>query len=67
MDSLIASPVTLGLLVLNIAASLIAFGNAAFMSQNILWVVVGFLTGIIGIPESNRIRLGLGLRYLSTG
>lgn len=38
MDSLIASPVTLGLLVLNIAASLIAFGNAAFMSQNILWV-----------------------------
>jgi membrane associated rhomboid family serine protease len=38
MDSLISSPVTLGLLMLNIAASLIAFGNAAFMTQNILWV-----------------------------
>lgn len=38
MDSLIASPVTMGLLVLNVAASLIAFGNPAFMSQNVLWV-----------------------------
>lgn len=38
MDSLLASPVTLGLLALNIAASLIAFGNASFMAQNILWV-----------------------------
>ncbi|MBA3068491.1 MAG: rhomboid family intramembrane serine protease [Hyphomonas sp.] len=38
MDSLLASPVTLGLLVLNVAASLIAFSNPAFMQQNILWV-----------------------------
>lgn len=38
MDSLIASPVTMGLLVLNIAASMIAFGNPTFNSQNILWV-----------------------------
>lgn len=38
MDSLIASPVTLGLLVLNVIASLIAFRNEAFMQQNILWV-----------------------------
>lgn len=38
MDSLFASPVTFGLLVLNIAASLIAFSNPAFMTQNVLWV-----------------------------
>lgn len=38
MENLIASPVTMGLLVLNVAASLIAFGNQTFMSQNILWV-----------------------------
>lgn len=38
MDHLFASPVTFGLLVLNIAASLIAFSNQTFMSQNILWV-----------------------------
>ncbi|MFN7163835.1 MAG: rhomboid family intramembrane serine protease [Hyphomonas sp.] len=38
MDSLIASPVTLGLLVLNVIASLIAFRNDAFMQQNILWI-----------------------------
>lgn len=38
MDSLFASPVTLGLLVLNVIASLIAFRNEAFMQQNILWV-----------------------------
>ncbi|MBK8198240.1 MAG: rhomboid family intramembrane serine protease [Acidobacteria bacterium] len=33
-----ASPVTLGLLALNVAASLIAFSNPAFMHQNVLWV-----------------------------
>lgn len=38
MDSLLSSPVTLGLIVLNVAASLIAFSNSAFMSQNVLWV-----------------------------
>ena len=38
MDSLFASPVTLGLLVVNVIASLIAFRNEAFMQQNILWV-----------------------------
>ncbi len=38
MDSLLASPVTLGLLVLNVIASLIAFRSEAFMQQNILWV-----------------------------
>jgi membrane associated rhomboid family serine protease len=38
MESLLASPVTMGLLALNIAASLIAFSNAPFMQQNILWV-----------------------------
>jgi membrane associated rhomboid family serine protease len=38
MDSLLTSPVTLGLLVLNVIASLIAFRNEAFMQQNILWV-----------------------------
>jgi len=38
MDSLIASPVTLGLLVLNVIASVIAFRNDAFMQQNILWI-----------------------------
>lgn len=38
MDSLIASPVTLGLLVLNVIASLIAFQNPRFMDQNILWI-----------------------------
>ena len=38
MDSLFASPVTMGLLVLNVIASLIAFQNAAFMQQNVLWV-----------------------------
>ena len=38
MDSLIASPVTLGLLVLNVIASLIAFQNPRFMQQNILWI-----------------------------
>lgn len=38
MDSLLASPVTMGLLALNIAASLIAFSNPVFMQQNILWV-----------------------------
>ena len=38
MDSLFASPVTLGLLVVNVIASMIAFRNEAFMQQNILWV-----------------------------
>lgn len=38
MDSLIASPVTLGLLLLNVIASVIAFRNDAFMQQNILWI-----------------------------
>lgn len=38
MEHLFASPVTFGLLVLNIAASLIAFSNPVFMSQNVLWV-----------------------------
>jgi membrane associated rhomboid family serine protease len=38
MDLLIASPVTLGLLVLNILASMFAFSNERFMQQNILWV-----------------------------
>lgn len=38
MDLLIASPVTMGLLALNVAASLIAFGNRAFMHQNVLWI-----------------------------
>lgn len=38
MDSLFASPVTMGLLALNIVASMIAFSNQAFMAQNVLWV-----------------------------
>ncbi len=38
MDSLFASPVTMGLLALNIVASMIAFSNQTFMSQNVLWV-----------------------------
>jgi len=38
MDSLIASPVTLGLLVLNVIASLIALNNRTFMNQNMLWI-----------------------------
>ncbi len=38
MDSLFASPVTLGLLALNIAASLIAFQNRTFLDQNMFWV-----------------------------
>ena len=38
MDSLFASPVTMGLLALNVVASMIAFSNQAFMAQNVLWV-----------------------------
>jgi len=38
MDSLLASPVTMGLLMLNVVASLIAFSNPAFNQQNILWI-----------------------------
>jgi membrane associated rhomboid family serine protease len=38
MDSLFASPVTMGLLALNIVASMIAFQSRSFMEQNTFWI-----------------------------
>ena len=38
MDGLLASPATLGLIAMNVIASMIAFGNRDFFEQNAFWI-----------------------------